>query len=502
MKIKGIISLCMAGFALSGFAQTHVDGEEYFKAGQYNNAYELLERSLSNPATDKAVSNYYLGSYWILGKDNAKARQYFEAGIAANPESPLNYVGLGKLDLMAGNAKAAESQFKLAEKYGKKDASVTIAIARAYYDVDPVVYDQKITKLVEKAQKQKLENPDIYIFKGDIESNNKQIGKAASMYDMAKGYDPKSAVAYAKYAELYHKVNPTLAINNLKELLQNNPSSALGQHELAETYEEQNDYKNAAIEYGKYVNNPSHFKKDESKYSFLLYYDKQYKKGYDYATALLAQDPSNWDAQRYQFINGVNLDELKDQILPMAENLYALHKQDKKKRPLAFIDYFYIQNIFNNNQKFNEAAEIIQEGLEDPNLDKFKNQLIDAKYQTFMRGAKTLMSQGSQELKSGNKEKANQLFIEGMEYASKAAGTNPNSFEPQFISGTIASLTGDLELAARLYEEAATLIEQNGTNGNESTAKTIYNVLSNYFKGKDAVKADKYTQLLNSLNAQ
>ncbi|MDE5806494.1 MAG: hypothetical protein K2H76_00120, partial [Muribaculaceae bacterium] len=113
MNIKAIISLCMAGFAAAGFAQTHVDGEEYFKAGQYNNAYNLLERSLSNPQTDKAVSNYYLGAYWILGKDNAKAENYFKAGLAANPESPLNYVGLGKLRLMAGDLKGAEAQFKL-----------------------------------------------------------------------------------------------------------------------------------------------------------------------------------------------------------------------------------------------------------------------------------------------------------------------------------------------------------------------------------------------------
>ncbi|MBD5329245.1 MAG: tetratricopeptide repeat protein [Bacteroides sp.] len=493
MKIKSLISLCLAGFAATGFAQTHVDGEEYFKAGQYNNAYNLLERSLSNPQTDKAVSNYYLGSYWILGKDNAKAENYFKAGVAANAESPLNYVGLGKLRLMAGDLKGAEAQFKLAEKFGKKNPAVTIAIARAYYDVDPVLYEKQIFKLIEKAQKQDMTNPDIYIFMGDMERDAKNIGGAAGKYDMAKGYDPKSAVAYVKNAELYHKVNPQLAISSLQELLKNNPTSALGQHELAETYEEQQDYKNAAIQYGKYVENPAHFKSDESKYSFLLYYDKQFKKGYDYATQLLVADPGNYDAQRYQLLNASNLPEMSDQVLGMAEALYATHKTDPKKKPLAFVDYFTIQNLLNNNHRFDESAEILQEGIENPNLEKFRNQLMDAKFQTYMRGAKTMMSEGVQESKNGNQDKAKELYNQGMVFATKASGVMPESFEPQFITGTLASLVGDIPLAAKLYEEAAALLDASGTKGVETQAKTIYKVLGDYFSGnKDNEKAKVY----------
>lgn len=493
MKIKSIISLCLAGFAATGFAQTHVEGEEYFKAGQYNNARELLERSLSNPQTDKAVSNYYLGSYWILGKDNNKALKYFNEGVAVNPESPLNYVGLGQLRLMANDLKGAEAQFKLAEKFAKKDAAVSIAIARAYYNADPVVYSKQIAKYIEKARKDsKNEHPDIYIFEGDMDRDAKNIGGAASKYDMAKGYDPKSAVAYVKNAELYHKVNPKYAIANLQELLQNNPTSALGQHELAETYEEQEDYKNAAIEYGKYVNNPAHFKSDESKYSFLLYYDKQYKKGYDYATELIASDPTNFDAQRYQFINAANLPEMKDQLLPMAENIYKAHKANPEKNRLAFIDYFYIQSQLNSNRKFDEAAEVLQEGIEDPNLDKFKTQLVDTKFQTFMRGAKTMMGEGVQAAKNGNKQEADDLYLKGVIYATKASGVNPESYEPQFLIGTLASLQGDLPKAAQLYEEASALLDASGVEGNEGNAKTIYKVLGDYFASSQPEKAKIY----------
>lgn len=50
MKFKGIMTLCLAGFAISANAQTHVEGAEYYKADQFDNAKELLLRSLNNSA--------------------------------------------------------------------------------------------------------------------------------------------------------------------------------------------------------------------------------------------------------------------------------------------------------------------------------------------------------------------------------------------------------------------------------------------------------------------
>ncbi|MDE7413832.1 MAG: hypothetical protein K2N05_08630 [Muribaculaceae bacterium] len=494
MKIKGLISLCLAGFAAAGFAQTHVEGEEYFKAGQYNNAFDLLERSLNNPATDKAVSNYYLGSYWILGKDNNKAREYFTKGIAVNPEYPMNYVGLGKLDLMQGNVKGAEAQFKLAEKFGKKNASVTTAIARAYYDVDKVGYEKQITKYKEKALKQDMKNPDYYIFLGDELSDANNINGASTQYDWARSYDPKSAVAYVKYAELFHKANPKLSIQMLKDLLVNNPTSALGQHELAETYEEQGDYKNATIEYGKYVNNPVHFKKDESKYSFLLYYDQQYQKGYDYATKLLKEDPSNYDAQRYQFMNAVMLPDLKDQLLPMAEALYATHQADPKKKPLSFVDYHFISNVLSNNGKMNEAIAVLKEGISDPNLEKFRPQLTNTLFDTYMRVVNKDMTEGMAEVKANNKENANRILTEGIEYAQKASEVNPESYLPYYRMGTLYNIMGDQTKGFELYEKAASL-----EIPNEGDAKILYKMLGDYFKAKSKDKAinfyNKYLEL-------
>ena len=380
MKFKKILTLCMAGMSMCAFAQTHVDGEEYYKADQFVNAYDLLTRSLKNPQTDKAVSDYYLGMISIKADKNNDALNFFKQGIAANPNYAYNYVGEGLLQLMAGDKKGAEKLFKEAQKYAKKDASLEVAIARAYYDVDPVKYEKEINKQLEKARKYNMDNPDIYIFEGDqfkeqVYKADQQariglIGQAAGMYEMAKNYDKKSSAAYVKYANLYQNFNQKYAIQMLQELLKENPSSALGQRELARTYENMKDFKNAADQYGKYVANPAHFKTDESKYSFLLFYDGDYKKGYDYASQLLSEDPNNFEAQRYQFMNAAQLDDMNGQLYPLAQALWAKRVSDPSKYNLSQVDYNLIVYAFEHpgegiTPDRDQIIQVIQDGVKE-----------------------------------------------------------------------------------------------------------------------------------------
>lgn len=370
MKYKFLLSLCLAGASFGVFAQTHQEGVEYYRAGQYNNALELLERNFNNPGTDKAVANYYLGLLSVKQKDLNQALKYFNDGVAANPEYPYNYIGLGSLELKNGNIKEAEKLFKQAEKFNKKDAAVEVAIARAYYDTPDgaVKYAKQIDKAMNNARKRNMYEPEIFIFEGDIANDKGDINDAASAYEMATTYNDKSADAYVKYAELYTKFNPDYAIAMLQKLLQNNPQSALGQRELAKAYENKKDYKNAAIQYGNYVNNPNHFKSDEVQYSLLLFFDSNFKKGYEYASELLAKDPANFTARRFQFMNAAQMPELAEQLLPMAENLYADHKADPKKNGLAAIDYNLMVPELIKAKKYDEATEVLNEALkDDPN---------------------------------------------------------------------------------------------------------------------------------------
>ncbi len=180
MKFNALLTFVLAG-ALSAAAQSqgYMDGIEYYKAGQYENAKTILQKTINNGDTDKALANYYLGQTELSLGNTAEAKKYFEAGIAANPENAYNFVGLGAIDLKNKDVKAAEENFKKAQKLAKKNNEITVSIARAYFNADPVAYATTIDKLLAKAHKDsKHQEPSIYILEGDMLVAN-EIGRAS-----------------------------------------------------------------------------------------------------------------------------------------------------------------------------------------------------------------------------------------------------------------------------------------------------------------------------------
>lgn len=381
MNLKLIFSAALiAGSSLLSMAQTHQEGVEYYRADQFKNAKELLQRNYNNAGTDKAVSEYYLGLIALQDKNTSEAKSHFEKGLSINPDYAFNYVGLGQIALMNGDKKGAETYFKDAKSHSGKEkdekASLDIAIARAYYEVDPVTYAKEIDKNVQQAVKDSPKdgpaytNTDIYLFEGDRKKDlayasggdNQIIGQAANQYESASRYNPNATEAYVKYAELFTQVNPQYAINMLNNLLSVNPNSALGQRELAEAYYNANKYKEAADQYRKYVQNPNHFKQDEDRLSFLLFVDGNYKEGYDFASQLLKENPDNFTARRFQFMNAAQIQEMESQLLPMAEALLASHKANPANI-FAPIDYNLISEELLNAGKAEEAQALLEEAI-------------------------------------------------------------------------------------------------------------------------------------------
>ena len=313
MKFKFLVSLMLLGGSLSAFAQGYKDGIEYYKVGQYDNAKELLLRNLDDAATNKSEAYYYLGCIDMKQGKVADAKANFEKGKAADANNPYNYVGLASIDLKNGNTDAAEETFKQAQKMVKKDAALETAIARAYYEADPVAYAKEIEKATKNAKKYEGgKNPDIWIFEGDIFAEKKNWGEAAGNYEMVfTNYDPQNVEAYVKYANTYYNVNPDMAISKLTEVLDKNPNSALIQRELAEKYYKNEQWAKAAQQYGKYIENPNHFTQDRSRYAFLLFYGQKYDESLalskELVATLPASDPQNFYMKRMAFYNLVAL---------------------------------------------------------------------------------------------------------------------------------------------------------------------------------------------------
>ena len=291
MKSKILLSLLLSG-SITCFAQGYKDGIEYYKVSEFDNAKELLERNLNDASTNKSEAFYYLGCVALENGNTAAAKDYFQKGQSAG-SCQLNLVGLGQIELKAGNKKAAEENFSLAIKNSpKKDAKILVAIARAYYEVDGVKYAKEIADYIKKARKHTKVEADTPILEGDMAAAEDKTGDAQGMYDEAISYDPTKSEPYVKYARALFKVSPQQAISRLQDLLQQNPTSALAQRELAEKYYENDQWTKAAEQYGEYIKNPNHFKQDEVRYASLLFYGKKYQESLDLARQIEASLPA------------------------------------------------------------------------------------------------------------------------------------------------------------------------------------------------------------------
>lgn len=522
MKIKSLLSFALAGFAVSAMAQTHAEGVEYYEADQLQNAKELLERNHNNSGTDKAVSDYYRGLIELRNDNPSQAAKFFNEGAEINPDYPYNFVGLGRIELKSGDPKIAQKLFKQAEGLGKKDPGVQIAIARAYDAVDPDKYAPEIEKLLTKARKTDIKDPASYIFEGDRLARERKYGEAGAKYEMALNYDPNSTAAYVKYANLYTQVNPQYGVDKLKELIRLNPNSALGQRQLADAYYRNNQYAEAAAQYGAYVKNPNHFKQDEDRYAFLLFYGQKYQEGYDYSSALLKANPNNFTARRYQFMNAAQLPSMKEQLLPMAEALYAAHQADPKANVFAPIDYTLISEEFIAAKQPQKAVEVLKDAVAtSPDNANFYKQLAMAYVEAEdMPGAARAYAgyiQHSEkpgyndmiqaalfdyfaavQTKTSDPEASDKYFVEAAQYTDRAAELYPAMYKPLKIQGDIAMQRAPKEQVAsaalEYYLNAIQKLEaMEDTSRYGSDAKTMYNYVGNYYLDqKNKEEAKKY----------
>lgn len=363
MKLKILFTMLLAG-ALSAAAQGgYQDGVDNYNAGRLDVAKTILENNINSPGTDKAVSYYYLGAIDFQEGNVAGAKANFEKGVSANAQYPMNYIGLGEVALKNGDKGAAEGFFKQASSINKKNTAVTAEIARAYFNVDPVKYEKEITKNLEKARKDsKNTESAVSMLQGDMIADS-DPGQAAAFYELAITQDAAKNIvnreAYVKYASTYFRVAPTFAIKRLEELNQLEPNSALAQRELAEKYYDNNQWGSAYQQYGKYLQNPNHFKKDERRYVQLLYAAKEYDKSVEQAKKILAEDPQDYAMYRMLLLNYDALSKWADAV-EAGKKLFSMASEQQ----LVPNDYIAYGQALSEMGNVNDAVAVYEKAIE------------------------------------------------------------------------------------------------------------------------------------------
>ena len=355
MEMIKKIAMAAAGLVLTGssvFAQSLDDAKKAIDAEQFQKAKAMLKNlTVTQPTNDDAF--FQLG--WVyLSQDYAdSAKATFNKGIAANPKTALNYVGLGVVAQEAKDQATATSSFSTAlANAKKKDAKPYVYIARGYLldAVDGRLPADKFTLAVDALNKGKAVDPkdaDVLIELGNAYRSQLNSNAAYDNYSQALAIDPKSVTANTAIGVLWRFAdNFVEAEKQFKASIAIDPNFGPAYREWAETNlrEARGNIKVASV---KIHDGVDHYKTylsltDESLESLMRYADFLVSAG-DYTTLQevgkkLAAS-ANANARIYRYL-GYAAYENKD--YPSAlKNLNTWFEKAEPKRILPR-DYLYL----------------------------------------------------------------------------------------------------------------------------------------------------------------
>jgi tetratricopeptide (TPR) repeat protein len=350
---KVAIGLVFIGSAV--FGQSLADAKKAIDAEQYQKAKGMLKNlTVTQPTVDENF--FYLG--WVyLEQDYAdSAKTSFTKGIAADPKSAINYVGLGAVALSANDEAGATSNFNQAITLTpKKDSRPYLYIGKAYLldAKDGKFPPAKANAAIDALTKGKTVNPkdaEIMVTLGNAYRSQLKSNEAYDAYQAALTLDPKSPAANTAEGVLWkYADNFESSEKQFQAAIAIDPNFGPAYRELAETdlTQAQSNIKVASVKVKEGVENYKKYLSltDESTESLLRYADFLVNAG-DYVTLQEVTTKLSKDAsinpRVYRYL-GYAAYENKD----YAAGLTALNNWFTKATPNRILprDYYYLGRL-------------------------------------------------------------------------------------------------------------------------------------------------------------
>jgi tetratricopeptide (TPR) repeat protein len=296
MKMISKIAKVAFGLVLIGsavFGQSLDDAKKAIDAEQYQKAKGML-KNLTVTQSTKDENFFYLGWVYLIQDYPDSAKTTFTKGLAVDPKSALNYVGLGAVALAANDEAGATSNFNLAiSNTGKKDSQPYLYIGKAYLldAKDGKFPPAKANAAIDALNKGKAANPKdavLLVTLGNAYRTQLKGNEAYAAYQEALTIDPKMPAAsvaagvLSKYADNFEDANKQFQV-----ALGVDPNYGPAYREIAETdlREAQANIKVASAKVKEGVENYKKYLSltDESTESLLRYADFLVNAG-DYTT--------------------------------------------------------------------------------------------------------------------------------------------------------------------------------------------------------------------------
>ncbi|MCJ8209041.1 hypothetical protein MUY27_04925 [Mucilaginibacter sp. RS28] len=334
--------------ATSGSAQKLSDVQKAIDAEQYQKAKVWL-KTLTTTEASKDENYFYLGWVYLLQDYPDSAKTVFTKGIAVNPKSSLNYVGLGAIGKLDNNASALMQNFDQAAEFAGKSDLPYIYMSKVYLMKPDPKADLAIATL-EKAAKAGAKDPQYFIALGDAYHAKLDNSKAYANYANAQTIDPKSPAIEVAIGALWKQANNfDGAEDELKKATAADPNYGPAYRELAETDLRwaQTDPKMASVKvkegaeyYKKYLDLTDRSPESEMRYADFLIEAGDYKTLEQVANQLAKSDKTNLRIYRY-----LGYAAYENNNYPAG--LEALGKFMKEAAPKRIIprDYLYLGRL-------------------------------------------------------------------------------------------------------------------------------------------------------------
>lgn len=365
--------------------------ESYDKAAEMYNA--LIQKEPGNSKNYFYYGENYLLEYFSDTISNSltaatrSAKEVYEKGVSANPNDPLNYVGLAKVAYYLGDeAKATEMRakaksfllpYKKIKKINPPAKEYAFALAKIAesYSKDGMVDTSLALPLIRQAITIDNKNAEIYLIAGDLYMMVNDGSNAIRNYNLAQFADPQSPTAAMKIGYVYVKGRALQqAIPNFEEAIELNPDYAPAYRELGQLYWRAGRLEQSKSNFKKYLDLTAGNIPAKTRYVNSLFYAGDYEEVIKNVEEILAVDNSRGYMNRlagYSYYEKENPDYEK--ALSYMETLFKTVDSDA----ILQKDHHYLARILvKKNQNYPKMDDELN-SLK-PQLDREKSRLATA----------------------------------------------------------------------------------------------------------------------------
>jgi len=501
MKSPGFRTLFLAASAIFisviAHSQTLQDAikltnnEEFEKADKAFNTLQIAQPTVGNIYFYRGENSYNWGK-------TDSAQNTYQKGINVNALEPLNYIGLGKVQMANGDSKSAMDNFYKAKTISKgKDPVVLDKIAEAYIILAGKDQTSDLLKqavdLLGQAIKLDPTNANYHLDLGDayLAQNPSDGSKSIEEYNTAQSLDPKSVNAMLHMGRLWkNAMDYKASYDYFTKAIKLDSTYAPAHRELAELLYSEGRYDEAIAEYTKYLqlNNSLSAR---SRYGIFLFLAKKYDDAITQLQNVLSKDSSNIILYRLLGYSEYEKKDYKNGLVNM-NKFFAKSKGSKVK--LLGSDYTYLGKLLSKNGQdslaivnLNQAVSVINNESSQDVIDIY--QLIGQLYYKDENYAMAAVYYKKRVVARKEAADANDYYFLGLAlYNSKQYQAADSSF------GKITTINPNLPIGYQWRARANSQLDSTQALSKPYYEQYIQKVGNDTIKNKDGL-IEAYSQL-------